>query len=186
MNHIGKAFLLIILLAGAAAAALTGKYPAAFVRAPAELGGKSHVIWKNDVERMASAAIAYYGNMAQATAPSSTLAANDPAISREARGKSLETLIRNKIVSDAVEAQDATDDVDALIAKTAESYAANPDFGTAVGMVYGLDGSGFMTFVLRPEAEKEALKAKNKWDDAAFAAWLEKEIAASTIARFMK
>ena len=183
MNHLGKALVFIAACAGLAAAIVTGRYPAAFVRAPQDIGGSAHVIWASDVRRMADAALTYYGN-AQAT--SSPALADRPEADAEARKKSADGLIRNALVADRVATDGAERDVRALIAETMKKYSEKPEFSTAISLVYGLDASGFMDLIVRPEAEREVLKKKNGWDDAALSAWIEKEFAAASIARFAK
>ncbi len=182
MNHLGKALFLILGAGAIATAALTETYPAAFIAVPRDIGGASHVIWMSDASRIARSAITYYGSMNA----SSSVRINDRTVTKEARTDSIDALIKNVLISDLVATQGNDADVDALIAETMKKNAESPGLSTAIGIVYGLDTSGFMSLVIRPAAEREVAMKTNKWNDAGLAVWLAKATAASSIARFVK
>ncbi len=183
MSHGGKAFAAIIAMGVVTACAMLGWYPAAFVATPEDIGGDSHIVWASGVDRMAASAIRYYGQAAGQTTSTVKLA---PEIAREAHAKSLDALIDTIIVRDAIAHDDGTAEADALLEEKMATYSQNPEFSVAMSVVYGLDAAGFVEFIARPETEREFLKNGEKWDDAAFAAWLASERAGSKIVRFSK
>ncbi len=183
MNHLGKALFILLGTGAIATATLTETYPAAFIRSPKDIGGASHIIWTYDASRMARSVITYYGTI---NATSSTQVLTNQAVTKQARTESIDALIKNALVGDLVATQGTDADVDALIAETMKKEAENPGLSTAIGIVYGLDTSGFMNLIVRPAAEREVVMKTNKWNDAGLAAWLAKEIAASSIVRFVK
>ncbi len=183
MSHPGKAFAAIIAIGVAAACAMLGWYPAAFVVAHADIGGNAHVVWASDASRMAASAIRYYG---QAAGQATSTAKITPELAREARTKSVDALIDTIIVRDAIAHEDDEAEADTLLEEKMTTYSQNPEFSVAMSVVYGLNAAGFVEFIARPETEREFLKGKKKWDDAAFAAWLASERGKAKIVRFAK
>ena len=181
MRNAGTAFALLMLVGLITTVAAMQWYPAVFVRASSENGGRAHVIWEFQIRRVADSALTYYKNALENT--SSTLALTK-SVRDDAYEKSAETILENIIVHDAVRARGLEAETNTMIAKKIAEYSAQPNFSVALSLVYGLDNSGFIELIARPEAEREILKEKNAWDDAALVAWLEKEKKASRIVRF--
>ncbi len=183
MSHPGKAFAAIIAIGFATACAMLGWYPAAFVVAPGDIGGGAHIVWASDASRMAESAIRYYG---QAAGQATSTMRLPPELAREARSKSVDALIDAILVRDAIVHENSGTEADAMIEEKMATYVRNPEFSVAVSVVYGLDTARFVGFVARPEIEREFLKGKRGWDDAAFTAWLASEREKSKIVRFAK
>jgi hypothetical protein len=183
MRNAGTAFA-ILMFAGLVTTVIAMQwYPAILVRSSDASGGRAHIIWQFQINRVADSALTYYKKALENA--SSTLQITT-SVRSDAYEKSANTLIENILVHDAVRAGGLEAAVEVLIAKKVDEYAAEPDFSVAVSLVYGLDNSGFIELIARPEAEREILKEKNAWDDTALAAWLEEETKVSRIVRFSK
>ncbi len=176
----GTAFLILIATGACITSFIMGWYPAAIVMGPKEATG-THIIWESSVSRMARATIAYYGNAASEA--SSTFEPTRE-IKKEARTQSIETLIGHSLIRDAVRAAGVEGEVQAALSEKMDGYAARPEFVSAVGLVYGLDSSGFLEFIARPETEREILMKKTDQDETAFATWLAKRKSEARIVRF--
>lgn len=158
-------------------------YPAILVRTPDASGGSAHIIWEYQINQVADSAITYYKNALENASSSLQITAS---VKKDAYEKSAGTLIENILVREAVRTGGLMKEADALITQKIAEYNNQPNFGVALSLVYGLDNSGFTELIARPEAERETLKTKKGWDDAALAAWLEEEKKASRIVRFSK
>lgn len=158
-------------------------YPAILVRTSDVNGGRAHIIWEFQINRVADSAITYYKNALENTSSSLAVTAS---VKNDAYEKSTNNIIENILVHDAVRKEGLEADVEALTTKKITEYQNQPNFGVALSLVYGLDNSGFLELIARPEAERDILKEKNMWDDAALATWLEEEKKASRIVRFSK
>ncbi len=183
MRNAGTAFAILIFAGLVTTMVAMQWYPAILMRTPDASGGRAHIIWEFQINRVADSALTYYKNALENT--SSTLQVTG-SVRKDAYEKSAANLIENILVHNAVRAEGLEDAIEALIAKKVDEYAAQPDFSVAVSLIYGLDNSGFWELIARPEAERDILKEKNKWDDAALAAWIEEEKKASRIVRFAK
>ncbi len=181
MRNAGTAFALLMFAGFVTTVIAMQRYPAILVRSADENGGRAHVIWEFQIRRVADSALTYYKNALENA--SSTLAVTAD-VKKDAYEKSADTLIGNILVHDAVRAKGLEAATEALVAKKTAEYAAQPNFSVAVSLVYGLDDSGFVDLVVRPEAEREILKGKSGWDDAALAAWIAAEKKAGRIVRF--
>lgn len=180
---------IIVLLIGLIAACalvlivITGAYPFVFMRASADLKGTTHIIWARAANRVAEATLTYY----QTTLGTATTTIMiTPALKKEARQKATDTLIEQALIADALEQINARADVELLLQKKFAAYAARPEFTAAISLAYGLDNAEFIALIARPETEKETLKQKKGWDDAALAAWLIEEKQKAQIAQFFK
>ena len=158
-------------------------YPAALMRASSRESGRAHIIWEFQIRRVMNSALTYYKNALKNA--SSTLQFTEE-MRNDAYAKSRETLIENTIVHDAIVTRGLETEADTLVTKKIAEYSAEPDFNMAVSLVYGLDNSGFVKLIARPEAEREILKEKNAWDDTALAEWISKEKNTSRIVKFFK
>lgn len=181
MRNAGTAFAVLIALGAVTLVFAMQWYPAILVRVPDALGGNAHVIWEFQITRVADSAITYYKNALENASSSLQVTAG---IKKDAYEKSANTLIENILVRDAVRTAGLEKETDALVAEKIAEYNNQPNFGVALSLVYGLDNSGFTELIARPEAERETLKTKKGWDDAALAAWIEEEKKASRIVRF--
>ena len=183
MRNAGTAFTILIFLGFVTTVVVMNWYPAAIIKMGKENGGRAHIIWKFQIQKVADSALMYYKNaLINGT---STLMVT-AVLQEDAYQKSRETLLENLIVHDAVEERGLTAEAEKLITEKIKGYAAQPDFSVAVSLVYGLDNSGFVELMARPEAERELIKEKRKWDDAALAAWIAEEKNRSRIVRFFK
>ena len=181
MRNAATAFAFLI-LAGLITLVFAMKwYPAILVRTPDALGGRAHIIWEFQINRVADSAITYYKNALENASSSLQVTTG---VKKDAYEKSAQTLIENILVGDAVRAEGWEKETDALVAQKIGEYNNQPNFGVALSLVYGLDNSGFTELIAKPEAERDILKTKKGWDDAALAAWLAKEKKASRIVRF--
>lgn len=156
-------------------------YPAILVRTSNALGGKAHVIWEFQINRVADSAITYYKNALENASSSLQVTAS---VKKDAYEKSADMLVENILVHDAIRAGGWEKETNALVTEKMTEYENQPNFGVALSLVYGLDNSGFTELIARPEAEREIFKTKKRWDDAALAAWIEEEKKTSRIVRF--
>lgn len=177
---------IIFLTAAFTAAAIlysVGLYPAAFIIASPDIGGSPHIIWARAVNRIAQITLLYYKTtLSTAT---STLAIT-PAMQTETQHKSIEMLIEQTLIADAIKNIQADDDVETLLQKNIQAFAARAELNSAIMTLYGINGEDFIALVMRPEAEREILKQKNNEDDAAFTRWLTEEKEKAQIVRFLK
>ncbi len=171
-----------LVLAGIIVYATDG-YPAAIIIAPADIGGNAHIIWTRTVHRISAATVTYYKTMLSTA--TSTLAVT-PALRAETRKKSIDALIEQTFIADAVKNSSASGAVEELLQKNIQAFAARSELNSAIMALYGLNGEDFIALVIRPEAEKEVLKQKNNWDDTALARWLAEEKEKAQIVRFLK
>ena len=183
MRNAGTAFTLLIIFGFITTVIAMNWYPAAVIKMREKNGGHAHIVWKFQIRRVADSALMYYKNALKNGTSTLTVSA---ALQEDAYQKSRETLLENLVVNDAIQKQGFTTEAEALITAKIKEYAAQPDFSVAVSLVYGLDNSGFVELMARPEAERELLQEKNKWDDAALAAWIAEEKKQSRIVRFFK
>lgn len=183
MRNAGTAFAFLMFAGFAAVVFAMQWYPVILVRSSDANGGRAHIVWEFQINRVANSALTYYKNALQNASSSLQVTAS---VRDDAYKKSADTFIENILVHDAVRAKGLEAKTETLIAKKVEEYAAQPNFSVAVSLVYGLDKSGFTDLIARPEAERDILKEKNKWDDAALAAWIVAETKASRIVRFSK
>lgn len=183
MKGIAIVLIALILACALMLIIITGAYPFAFMRASAGLGGTTHIIWARAANRVASATLTYYQTTLKTA---TTTIAITPALQTEARQKAVDALIEQALITDAIRQMHAEADAEALLQKKFAAYAARPEFTAAVSLAYGLDNAEFITLIARPETEKELLKQKKGWDDAALAAWLVAEKQQAQIARFFK
>ncbi len=181
MRNAGTAFAILACIGLMALIFVMQWYPAILVRVSDANGGGAHIIWEFQINRVADSAITYYKNALENASSSLTVTAD---IKRDAYEKSADSLLENILVHDAVRTRGLEAETDALVAKKLAEYQNQPNFGVALSLVYGLDNSGFLELIARPEAEREILKEKNAWDDAALATWLTAEKKASRIVRF--
>lgn len=193
MRNAGTAFTLLIFLGFATTVIAMDWYPAAVIKMREKNGGHAHIVWEFQIRRVADSALIYYKNalktgplrQSASEASTSTLAVTAD-MQQDAYQESRETLLENLIVDDAVRERGLATEAETRITEKIKGYAAQPDFSVAVSLVYGLDNSGFVELMARPEAERELLKEKNKWDDDALAAWIAEEKKQSRIVRFFK
>lgn len=181
----GVAVLLIALIAACAIMLIiiTGAYPLVFMRASANIGRATDIIWAREANRVAEATLTYY----QTTlGTATTTIAITPALKTEARQKAVDALIEQALIANILEQMHARADAETLLQKKFAAYAARPEFAAAVSLAYGLNNAEFIALIARPETEKETLKQKKRWDDAALAAWLAEEKQKTQIARFFK
>lgn len=183
MRNAGTVFGLLIFFGFMTTIIVMNWYPAAVIKMGEKNGGRAHIVWEFQIRKVADSALMYYKNALKNG--TSTLAVTAD-MQENAYQKSRETLLENLIVDDAMQERGLTAEAEALITKKITEYAAQPDFSVAVSLVYGLDNSGFVELIARPEAERELLQEKNKWDDTALAAWIAKEKKQSRIVRFFK
>jgi len=183
MRNAATAFAFLIVLGAVTLIFAMQWYPAILVRTPDASGGSAHIIWEYQINQVADSAITYYKNALENASSSLQVTAS---IKKDAYEKSANTLIENILVQSAVRLAELTKETDALVAEKIAEYNNQPNFGVALSLVYGLDNSGFTELIARPEAEREILKTKKGWDDAALAAWIEEEKKASRIVRFSK
>ena len=181
MRNAGTAFAFLLLVGAVTLVIAMQWYPAILVRATDINGGRAHIIWEFQINRVADSALTYY-KQALENASSTLQLTKD--VRSDAYKKSADSLIENILVHDAVRMKGLEAETETLITKKVDEYAAQPNFSVAISLVYGLDNSGFLELIARPEAERDILKEKNKWDDAALAAWLKEEKKASRIVRF--
>lgn len=181
MTRQGTALIALIMTGSLATAWIMGWYPAAIMQGPRK--AETRVIWMFSANRVARATLAYYEN---ALAGASSTIAQTPEAMREARVKSIEALIGNALVHAEIVERGMEEEAARMLAAKMEGYAAQPEFPSAVALVYGLDASGFLEFIARPETEREMLMAKESWNEAGFAIWLETEKKTSRIVRFVK
>lgn len=183
MRYQGLAFTIILIFAVLSGALFMEKYPAAFVTMPESLGSEAEIVWKSDATRMARSTIVYYRQALGGATTTITLPAE---AEREALSKSIDTLIRNGLMAQAIDTGGFRAETDTLLAKRMAEYAGQPEFSAAMAMLYGLDTKSFLEFVARPETEREVLKEKKGFDDATLAKWLDELEAESRIVRFVK
>lgn len=183
MRNAGTAFTLLIVFGFITTVIAMNWYPAAVIKMEKQNGGQAHIVWEFQIRRIANSALMYYKNALRNGTSTLTVTTD---MQEDAYQKSRETLLENLIVGDAVQERGLTAEAETLITAKIKGYAAQPDFSVAVSLVYGLDNSGFVELMARPEAEREILKEKNKWDDAALVAWITEEKKQSRIVRFFK
>jgi len=181
MRNAATAFAFLIVLGAVTLIFAMQWYPAILVRTPDASGGSAHIIWEYQINRVADSAITYYKNALENASSSLQVTAG---VKKDAYEKSANTLIENILIQGAVDAGGWEQETDALVTQKIAEYNNQPNFGVALSLVYGLDNSGFTELIARPEAEREILKTKKGWDDAALAAWIEEEKKASRIVRF--
>lgn len=201
MRNAGTAFALLICGGFITTIVVMQWYPAAIMKASPQNGGQAHIVWEFQIQKVANSALMYYKNalkndpLRQSSPPRLGEAGSEARTStlivtaemeQDAYQKSRETILENLIVNDAIQQQGLMSVAEARIAKKIAEYTVQPDFSIAVSLVYGLDNSGFVELMARPEAEQELLKEKNKWDDAALAVWIAEEKKQSRIVRFFK
>ena len=183
MRNAGTAFAFLIFAGFVTTVIAMHWYPAALVRSSDVNGGRAHIVWEFQINRVADSAITYYKNALENASSSLTITAS---IKKDAYEKSANTIIENILVHDAIRARGLEVETETLIGKKVAEYNNQPNFSVAVSLVYGLDDSGFIDLIARPEAEREILKEKNNWDDAGLAEWLTAEKKAGLIVRFSK
>lgn len=181
MRNAGTTFTLLICLGFITTVIAMNWYPAAIIKTSDKNIGQAHVVWEFQIRKVADSALLYYKNALKNG--TSTLAVTAD-MEQDAYRKSRETILENLIINDAIQERGLASEVESIITKKITAYAAQPDFSVAVSLVYGLDNSGFVELIARPEAERELLKEKNQWDDTALAAWIAEEKKQSRIVRF--
>jgi hypothetical protein len=164
-------------------ASIMGWYPRAIIKNSAANGGRAHIVWETEVRRMGDSALSYYA-AALENASSSTRITKP--MQTEAREKSMEVIIENIIIHDAITLNGLIAATDDRANQKIKEYEAQPNFSVAVSVVYGLTDSGFLDMVVRPAAERELLKEKNGWNDEDLALWLERERKEARIVRFFR
>lgn len=169
MKYYSAALLILSFTFGIILCAALGFYPVALIAPTKDSGGRPHIIWARSVRRVAHTTLIYYKH-ALGTA-SSTLAITR-AINNEVYEKSRTALIDQTFIADAARHAATETEIRAFMEEKLTRSNAHPNFETAVSLLYGLDGAGFIELIARPEAEKELLKKKRGWDDVAFNAWL--------------
>ena len=183
MRNAGTAFTFLIIAGFVTTVIAMQWYPAILVRASEKNGGRAHILWEFQIQRVADSALTYYKN---ALANASSSLPITESVQKDAYAKSADTLIENAIVADAIKTKGLDADAATLVTKKVAEYSAQPNFSVAVSLVYGLTDSSFLELIAKPEAERELLKAKNNWDDTALAAWIAEEKKQSRIVRFFQ
>lgn len=172
MRYYSAALLFLTLIFGISICAAFGFYPAALVVPGPASDAQPHIIWARSVRRVAHATLLYYEHALETA--SSPLRIT-PALSREVQNKSIQALINQIFIADAARQAVTEADIQAFMEEKLARYNAEPHFGTAIFLLYGLNSSAFVEFIARPEAEKELLQQKRGWDDAVLEQWLAEE-----------
>lgn len=184
MKSYSFALLFLVGVFGILVCVVLGLYPAALVAPARQSGARPHIIGERSVRRIARATVIYYEYLWGRTALSTV--SITPMVSREARGKAVEALINQVFVADAARQVATEAEIQMLVQEKLTRYSALPNFNTAVSLLYGLNDGEFIKFIARPETEKELLKKKKGWDDAALEQWLAEEKRRAQIVKFIK
>ena len=108
---------------------------------------------------------------------------DDPASMREIRRATLDKFIENKIVFLELASTNNADVRVKIESEIASLKLANPEFETAVSVLYGLDVEKFKTLILEPQARQEVLEEaylKNS-KKISFSEWLIKQREAASV-----
>lgn len=183
MKYYSAALLLLSFTFGIFLCAIVGFYPVTLIAPTKDSGGRPHIIWARSVRRAAQTTLIYYAYALRTASSTLTITS---AIKNEVYNKSIEALIDQTFIADAARHAATEAEIQAFIEEKLTRSSTEPNFETAVSLLYGLNGAWFIELIARPEAEKEMVKKKKGWDDAALEKWLAEEKRRAQIVKFIR